>query len=40
LLQIGTKGGQYSACHFPQVRDILDNDVPTGAIDLSNMPKE
>jgi oligopeptide transport system ATP-binding protein len=40
LVQIGTKGGQYSACHFPQVRDILENDVPTGALDLSDMPKE
>jgi len=40
LLQIGTKGGQYSACHFPDVRDIVHNDVPTGALDLSEMPRE
>lgn len=40
LIQIGTKGGQYSACHFPDVRDIVHNDVPTGALDLSEMPRE
>ncbi len=40
LIQIGTAGGQYSACHFPQERDIVNNDVPTGALDLSDMPKE
>jgi len=40
LLQIGTKGGQYSACHFPDVRDIVHNDVPTGALDLSELPPE
>ena len=40
LIQIGTKGGQFSACHFPQERDIVHNDVPTGALDLSDMPKE
>jgi len=40
LIQIGTKGGQFSACHFPEVRDIVDNDVPTAALDLSEMPRE
>ena len=40
LVQIGTAGGQYAACHFPQERDILDNDVPTAALDLSEMPQE
>ncbi len=40
LIQIGTKGGHFSACHFPQERDIVHNDVPTGALDLSDMPKE
>ena len=40
LIQIGTKGGQFAACHFPEVRDIVDNDVPTAALDLSELPKE
>jgi oligopeptide transport system ATP-binding protein len=40
LVQIGTKGGQFAACHFPQERDILDNDVPTAALDLSELPPE
>ncbi|MEZ5185357.1 MAG: dipeptide ABC transporter ATP-binding protein [Candidatus Nanopelagicales bacterium] len=40
LVQIGTRGGQYSACHFPQDLDIVANEVPTGALDLSQMPEE
>jgi oligopeptide transport system ATP-binding protein len=40
LIQIGTRGGQFAACHFPEVRDIVDNDVPTAALDLSEMPRE
>ncbi len=40
LIQIGTAGGQFSACHFPQERDIVHNDVPTGALDLSELPPE
>ena len=40
LLQIGTQGGQFSACHFPEIRDIVDNDVPTAALDLSELPPE
>ncbi|HQR80435.1 MAG TPA: dipeptide ABC transporter ATP-binding protein [Actinomycetota bacterium] len=40
LIQIGTKGGQFSACHFPDVRDVVHNDVPTAALDLSHLPKE
>ena len=40
LVRIGTQGGQFAACHFPQERDILDNDVPTAALDLSEMPQE
>jgi oligopeptide transport system ATP-binding protein len=40
LIQIGTRGGQFAACHFPEVRDIVDNDVPTAALDLSEMPQE
>jgi oligopeptide transport system ATP-binding protein len=40
LVQIGTEGGQYAACHFPEMRDIVDNDVPTAALDLSEMPPE
>jgi len=40
LVQIGTKGGQFAACHFPQERDIVHNDVPTAALDLSELPPE
>jgi oligopeptide transport system ATP-binding protein len=40
LVQIGTHGGQFSACHFPQERDIVHNDVPTAALDLSEIPPE
>ena len=40
LIQIGTAGGQFSACHFPQERDVVHNDVPTGALDLSELPPE
>jgi oligopeptide transport system ATP-binding protein len=40
LLQIGTKGGQFSACHFAEELDVVHNEVPTGALDLSKLPKE
>jgi len=40
LVQIGTQGGQFAACHFPQERDIVHNDVPTAALDLSELPPE
>ena len=40
LVQIGTVGGLFAACHCPPERDILDNDVPTAALDLSEMPQE
>jgi oligopeptide transport system ATP-binding protein len=39
LLQIDT-GNHLAACHFPQERDVVHNDVPTDAIDVSKLAEE